>query len=396
MSVFDRPFFLEYGLNYDRIKILLSAEPEVIAKVLKLRPDLDESSLNRCIITAKRAIEMLTNENICRNPPHASSIEGHIIELAYFLQRLHNQREHIRAQFAPEGFRVHFDRIFSEEYLRYEKYLYDNKVENRLIAPFKNFFTSSTVKFQQNMVIRKISQNEFHSLVEAEESYTSRLHWYPEFVICVPLPNNIGQESLETIISSLRLLKDMKIGLSCIYVAFAFPFKPWTKIEAMEGTKLRETEESPLFNISSNEEVELLKIYSLLNGAKDIGYLRMAIRRFNLAYEPERIEDSWIDMFVSLESLYSTDSELTEINHRLATRLSRASAEIDIESKKALRSKIKKWYTYRSKIVHGQKADFGESELNELAGIVRKSLMWFLSHQDVDNHDKIIEALDLE
>ena len=139
MSVFDRPFFLEYGSNYDRIKILLSAEPEVIAKVLKLRPDLDESSLNRCIITAKRAIEMLTNENICRNPPHASSIEGHIIELAYFLQRLHNQREHIRAQFAPEGFRVHFDRIFSEEYLRYEKYLYDNGGKS-INCPVQKFF----------------------------------------------------------------------------------------------------------------------------------------------------------------------------------------------------------------------------------------------------------------
>ncbi len=97
----------------------------------------------------------------------------------------------------------------------------------------------------------------------------------------------------------------MKIGLSCVYVAFAFPFKPWIKIEAIEGTKLKETAESPLFNISSSEQMDLLKIYTLLNTANDVGYLRMAIRRFNLAYERERIEDSWIDVcFIRIAVLY--------------------------------------------------------------------------------------------
>ncbi len=176
-------------------------------KVLKLRPDLAESNLNRCTLTAKKAIEMLTNENICKNPPHASSAQEHIIELAFFLQRLHDQRKHMRPQFAPEGFRVHFDRVFTEEYLRYEKYLYDNQAENRLIAPIKNFFASSTTIFQKNIVIQKLSQNEFHSLVEAEESYSSRLRWYPEFAVCIPFVKNAGKESLETIISTLRLLK---------------------------------------------------------------------------------------------------------------------------------------------------------------------------------------------
>jgi hypothetical protein len=133
------------------------------------------------------------------------------------------------------------------------------------------------------------------------------LRWYPEFAVCVPFVKNAGQESLETIISTLRLLKDVKIGLSCVYVAFAFPFKPWIKIEAIEGTKLRETTESPLFSISSSEQVDLLKIYSLLNTAKDVGYLRMAIRRFNLAYERarERVENSWIYVcFIRIAVLY--------------------------------------------------------------------------------------------
>jgi hypothetical protein len=302
MSVLDMPFFPEYGSDYDRIKILLSADSEFIARVLKIRPDLDESSLSRCTITAKKAIETLLNENICRNPPHASTIAEFNVELAFFLQRLHDQRDHIRANFAPEGFRVHFDRIFLEEYLRYEKYLYDDKVEDLLVAPLKNFCTSSAIKFKDNFTIRKITQQEFHSLVETEESQTNRLQSYPEFVICVPFDNNTGQESIETIISSRRLLKVTKIGLSNNYVAFAFPFKPWKKLEAIEGTKLRVMAQS-LFNISSSEAVDLLKIYSQLSSAKNIGYLRMAIRRFNLAYERERIEDSWIDLFISLESL---------------------------------------------------------------------------------------------
>jgi hypothetical protein len=49
MSVLDAPFILEYGSSYDRIKVLLSAEPDFIVKVLKLRPDLDESNLSNVL-----------------------------------------------------------------------------------------------------------------------------------------------------------------------------------------------------------------------------------------------------------------------------------------------------------------------------------------------------------
>ena len=155
-------------------------------------------------------------------------------------------------------------------------------------------------------------------------------------------------------------------------IAYAFPFKPWEIIDAFEGTKCVGSHESSIFSVDLSEETELIKIYTLLVRAKEAGYLKMAIRRFNLAHQRERIEDSWIDLFVSLESLFSTASEMTEITHRLATRMSRASAVITLEDRKLLRGKIKKWYSFRSKIVHGQKAEFDEIDLKD---IVRKSLL---------------------
>jgi hypothetical protein len=321
VNALDKAFYPNYGSTHDRIKALLQANPELVAKILEVRPDLEEKKLSCCILSAKKSIEALQGENICRNSPHASMVEGYRNELLYFLDRMIDQRDRIRASkiFSEEGFKAHFNRIFHEEYLRYEQYLYNASACDYLIGPLRNFISSRNIEFDSQATIRKITQNEFHSLVEAEESKGNTLDSYPEFVIHVPLNAGEWQESIKQVITSSRLLKNGKTGLSRVYYAYALPFRPWKIFDALEGTKFVETSKKSFFKIDSSQEVELKRIFVLLIRAKEVGYLVMALRRFNLANERERIEDSWIDLFVSLESLYSTASEMTEITHRLAT-----------------------------------------------------------------------------
>jgi hypothetical protein len=397
MNALDKPFFPDYGSWYSRAKALLQADPELVARILEMRPDLEEKKLSRCILSAQKSLKALQNESICRNYPHASTIEGYKEELALFLERLFNQRERSRArmQFTEEGFKRHFDRIFLEEYLRFEDYLYNSSASSFVVSPLQNFISSRNIEFENQVSIRKITQEEFHHLIEAEEADGYALESYPEFVLYVPVSDDEWQELLRRVITSMRLLKKSKVGLTRIYYASALPFRAWQLIEALEGTKFDEKSKDTFFTVDSGEEAELKRIFALLIRAKDVGYLVMSMRRFNLAYERERLEDSWIDFFVSLESLYSKASEITEVAHRLATRISRALTVESLEDRKQIRDEVKNWYNIRSRIVHGQKVELDHSQLEELEDTLRKSLVWFLGHNDYANHDRIIDLLDL-
>lgn len=398
MNALDKPFFSAYGSWYDRIKTLLQGNSELIAKILEKRHDLKEKELSRCLLSAQRCLKTLLGEDLCRNPPHASIAEGYQDELTWLLERLFKERERIRirALFAkPQALARHFDDVFLREYLRYENYLYDDSVSDFLICPLQNFISSKTIELKNQLAIRRITQEEFHGLVEAEERHRYELESYPEYVLYVPIDDENWREQIEGVITSLRLLKKERVGLTRIYYGYALPCRPWKIIEAPAGTKFIEKLAGAFFTLISSEEEELKKLFTLLDRTKEAGYLAMSMRRFNFAFERERLEDSWIDLFVSLESLYSKASEMTEVMHRLATRLSRALVGDSLDDRKRIRNKIKKWYGIRSKIVHGQKVNLTQKQLQDLEEILRKSLKWFMTHQEYADHDKVIDLLDL-
>jgi len=396
LNALDKPFFQDYGSWYDRAKVLIQGNPELIARILEKRPELEEKKLSRCLVVSQKCLKALLDEDICRDPPHASTEEGYQDELALFLEKLFKEREHIRARalFAkPQAFARHFDDIFLREYLRYENYLYDELVFDFFVCPLQNFTSSKTIEFENQLVIRRIMQKEFHSLVEAEKRHGYELESYPEYVLCVPM-NEERQEHIVRTVTSLRLLKKERVGLTRIYLAYALPFRPWKIIEAFEGTKFVGKPGAAFFTLTSEEE-ELKEIFRLLDRAREVGYLAISVRRFNLAYERETLEDSWVDLFVSLESLFSRASEITEVTHRLATRVSRALVAASLDDRKQFRKKVKDWYSIRSKIVHGVEVGLSETQLQDLEEVVRKSLRWFMTHREYADHEKIIDSLDL-
>jgi hypothetical protein len=394
-----KPFSQDYGSWYDRIKILLERDPELLAKILEKRPDLEEKKLSLCLSSANKCLKALLAENVCKNKPHASTLEEYQDELALFLEKLFGERERARTLIMnPEALERHFNDVFIREYERYENYLYNEPISNFMICPLQNFICPKNLELGNQMVIRRITQEEFHSLVEAEKRYGREPHElesYPEFVLYVPVGENDCREQIESVITSLRLVKKERIGLSKVYFSYALPIRPWKIFEAPAGTKFLRKQTGELFNLADSDYLGLNSILTLVNQKRQIGYLRMAMRRLNFAYERERLEDSWIDFFVSLESLYSKDDEMTEVTHRLATRVSRVLGGNVLKERKEIRRKIKKWYGIRSKIVHGVQVQLDQKQIEDLEEVVRNSIKWFMTHEECANHDKIIDLIDL-
>jgi len=67
MSAFDKPFSSDYGSWHDRVKAIMKGDPELCAKILLERPDLEEEKLSRCLVNTEKFLESVLREDVCRN-----------------------------------------------------------------------------------------------------------------------------------------------------------------------------------------------------------------------------------------------------------------------------------------------------------------------------------------
>lgn len=396
LSALDRPFVPQYGSWYDRIKTLVEGSPDLIAGILLERKDLENEKIAKCLVDLKKSINFLSGKrDFSRKPPHASSKEDYKEELSFFLTKIFEERDRLIGEgfYTYEGIKRAFELILVNEYLKYEKYLYTNTVSDFIICPIENFVGLTKLDLGHNVLIREITQDEFHYLVEAEQKFVGQ---FPEYYshIVISIPSTDPSEQTVSVITSLRLLQERKVGFTRIYRGYALPCRSWDFLKVPEESKFIRELDDDLYTFDKREMEAFAKLFSLLEKAKKVGYLVTAIRRFNFAYNRERLEDKWIDYFVSLESLYSTRSERGEVTHRISTRISKIMANSN-ETRIELRKKMKKWYRIRSEIVHGIQVFPSITEIQEIDHIVRESIKWFASHKDYANHTRIIDELDL-
>jgi len=396
INAFNKPFSSEYGSLSDRIKTIVEADSSVVAEILLERPDLKNEELARCLLTTEKYLQSITQENISRTPPHASTKEDYREELISFLERMLRERDNMQRRnlFSGEGLKHHFSDFLRKEYLRYERYLYDDSVSDFVICPLENFIGPSTmIDFGCHLAIRKITQDEFHSLAEAQARYEGELRSYPEFVLYIPSERDWIKD-VTTIITALRLLKKGIVGLSKAYQGYAFPCRSWRILEPPAETKFFKEKSESLYVSSNSESEDIIRLFSTLEKTRNAGYLSVAIRRYNLAYQRDRVEDRLMDCFVSLESLYSKTGGRGEVTHRISTRASRVLEE-NFEDRKNKRERLKKLYNSRSRIVHGEQVRLRQKDVEEVEEITRTSLKWFMNHKGYANHNKIIDELDL-
>jgi hypothetical protein len=97
---------------------------------------------------------------------------------------------------------------------------------------------------------------------------------------------------------------------------------------------------------------ELVSTYEALALTTAARGLRVALDRFNYAYERTRPEDKLIDYWVALEALFLRRSEQLELGYRAALRIARFLGE-DSGYRVTLFKTMKKSYNARSRVVHG-------------------------------------------
>ena len=395
IDALDKPFVSEYGSWYDRIKVLTEDDIELLAKILLIRSDLNNKKVSQCLVNFKKTIKYLTDAgDFSKKSPHSSTKNEFTDELILFLATIFNERERLLREkaFSNQGLIRYLERFVISEYLKYERYLYDNSASNFVICPLENYTHSdSTIDFGDGLLIRKIKQDELHHMENAQLKYGDSLISYPEFVIYLSSERNFAKD-LVSIISSFRFLKNEKIGLKRAYFGYAFPFRPWNVIEIPSETELYIKENESIFSFNKSEIKDLVEMFLKLD-AISAPYLEVAKRRFNLAYQRDKMEDKFIDYFVSLESLFSTKGERTEVTYRISTRASKILAQ-SLEERKTNQNRIKKLYGYRSGIVHGEQINLRFEDVEEVEDIVRLSLKWFVNRVDFSEHNKIIDEID--
>jgi hypothetical protein len=273
--------------------------------------------------------------------------------------------------------------------------LYNLAPKGYLVFPINNLTSSRPIDLG-SWQIRKMSENEVSSLVEAHQKRSISLDTYPEFIVCLDYDDN-WHDNVRKIIAALRLLKREKIFLKYAYRASYFPFHTWQIFNAPEGTRIAEKVAYTASDIATEED-ELKSLWKVLRNMRDTNCITTALRRFNFAYERERIEDAWVDYFISLESLFLKESggENFELTHRLSNRISKVLGGDTFPKRKKMKKKVVTWYRIRSKIVHGASLKSKElAQIDELNQKVSASIKWFINNTSRENHDTILDMLDL-
>lgn len=395
INVMDNKFVESYGTMFERVTAIINGDAELIAKILELRPDIKEEYLSKCLMYLQQILKTLINADIFSLPPHASTKEEHGCEIAQFITKILEVRDNEKKFFGEGAIKRDYENsVFPKFYQLYENYLYDPSPHDYLVCPISNL-TSLKGSIFDSWQIRKVLEAEANSLVEAHNRMGTPLGTWPELVIYLNYDEK-WENYLRKIVSSLRLVKAEDIFVTNVYHGFHFPFKPMDIMEAPEGTCIGTMKYHPLSNIEPQEEEELKSLWEVLKDLKDSSYIMTALRRFNFAFERERKEDAWVDYFISLESLFQEDDVNIELGFRLRTRISKVLGGDTFESRKDMRTKIRDLYRIRSAIVHGAVLRTREMKrIEELREITAASIKWFINNDDREDHNKILNLLDL-
>jgi hypothetical protein len=388
-------FIESYGTLFDRVEALVYADPELIAKILELRQDMKEEELSKCFTQTQRLLKTLMKSDICKTAPHPSTEEGYKNEISWFLTKILEVRKNQNNFFSNTGIEKQYrETLFPRIYKLYEDYLYNPSPKDYYAFPISNLTSSKSIDLE-TWQIRQLSENEISSLVEVHHKQGIPIEIYPEFIVCLNYDDN-WRENVRKIVAVLRLLKREKIFLKHAYRAFAFPFYTWQIFNAPEGTSIAKKVSYEASDIALEEE-ELKSFWGILSNVSETNYLGTALRRFNFAYEREKIEDAWVDYFISLESLFLKKSgENFELSHRLSNRISKVLGGDTFPKRIEMRKKIRDWYDIRSKIVHGATLKPNElTQIDELNQKVSASIKWFIKNIGSEDHDTILDMLDL-
>ncbi len=302
------------------------------------------------------------------------------------------------------------DGEFDKSYKEFEEYFSSTKSSYVAIAPLNNFESeSSEIDFGNGLKIRQITENEFDLLHRIATNNHSSFGGFsfPEilgvkYVLELQYEankNSYGGEygrPFEMLISALRIYKSGQVRYNTTVVR-AGGWQPYGGIVTTSNTE-KKMLFGDLYKVDAQETTELKEFWNIFkqfdfNRNK---FLDIAIMRLNYAYERPKLEDKLIDFFISLEAMFLTGSEKSELRYRLAIRMAKFLGTTP-ENKNQIFGDIKKAYRLRSEVVHGVSV-INQQEVSGLTpkieNYTRRSIRDFIDELKTKSYETIMSNLD--
>ena len=289
-----------------------------------------------------------------------------------------------------------------------EKSLYSDSIPMVYTAPLHNFESDvDLVDLGNGLSIRKITVQEKEFLLNADlyNLLRSDVVQLKYLIECKQeekklFENEVAIESAEVpdkiinnVQTTLRLYKEGIVGYNIISRTAAFKNPVIGEVVTISGL----TRRSFMGSLYILNEAEIPEFRRFWDAVKKITLsekdpLKVAIRRFNFAYERELPEDRIIDYMISYEALLFKEGETGELVYKLSNRVSRLLAQT-FADRKRITKEIQDFYKVRSQVVHGETiGNYGNLALME--SYLRRLIKIFLEKSLVETHDQIIEHLD--
>lgn len=259
---------------------------------------------------------------------------------------------------------VRFDESrFSELYSQLEAYISENEITYKTIAPLQNFDgPAKPLRLGSATALRPLTDielqyawnvGEYGGLVDRH----SALGW--GFCLDITrkekknLPLDMGTENriARNVLTALRLLRNGAVGISVIFrSAVDAPYGIAGGSNMTSGLSLPRV--GSTYTLSPDHVGSLLRMLKAVDKVPDKSAIRVALDRFNYAYDRRRLHDRVVDEWVALEALFLPTQE-QELRFRAALRISYFAGN-DAVARRRLFTLAKDSYDLRSWIVHGE------------------------------------------
>ena len=267
------------------------------------------------------------------------------------------------------------------------------------VAPLQHFEgPDQEIRVDATLVLRKLTQLEKQLMWYVEE-FGGRVDRSMEFCLAAsivaeryaPVGLSAVRGPLMPGLTALRLLKSGQVGVPAVMQYNLKPeFGPYGGFE--RGTFGAPAAPGPGYTLLLEESESLVGLYEALAEAAPPNNLRVALRRFDYAYERTRPEDRLIDHWVALEALFLPDIS-QELSFRASLRIAYYVAGTPDEREEVFR-KMRLSYDTRSDVVHGQRL---KADVNEVASdteeIVRRALRAVVTNPGSLNVDRLDAAI---
>jgi hypothetical protein len=311
------------------------------------------------------------------------------------------------------------ERLFQKMYLDMEALFYEKTIPILILIPLQNFQSDiSYVKLDNNLGIRRITCDERQQyllqnlenlkltfseatqikyIVEYSFSEDKVFDEYPEYTDKI--------DAVKKVITCLRLFKQGDIGFYIILEA--------SKLDTpiLAGLTLRHSvigfPEGKIYTLAKNEISKFRKYWRTLDKVDLHGFseLRIALDRFESAYERTSIDDKLLDYVICFEILLGSKDDKDSLTYKISVRFSRLCRR-DLHQRKIYRYAMREIYGLRSAIVHGNEDDkknlWKKVNINDVEEKLREAICAYLKQIEKlkknnitnVNHNKIIDQID--